>query len=323
MPLIENSTFEPPKFYSNGHLQTIYQTLFRKVDGVKYQRERIETPDGDFLDLDWSLVNSKKLVILIHGLEGSSEAVYIKALVKTLNKNGYDTVSMNMRGCSGETNKLFRAYHSGATEDLEAVVSHILKTKPQKKIGIVSVSLGGNLTLKYLGEKAEKIAPEICGAVTFSVPCDLLGSSYELKKLKCKIYTKRFLIRLSKKIQLKAKQFPNKIDVEKLKTFKNLSEFDDFFTAPVHGFKNAEDYYKKCSSKQFLTKIKIPTLLVNAQNDPFLSESCFPIDEAKSNPSFFLEIPKSGGHVGFVNFGVKEFWYEKKVVEFLGKITEN
>ncbi|KAA3600090.1 MAG: alpha/beta fold hydrolase [Calditrichaeota bacterium] len=323
MPLIQNSTYNPPRFFSNGHLQTVYQTLFRKVEGVKYQRERIETPDGDFLDLDWSLVDSEKLVILIHGLEGSSNAVYIKAMVKILNKNGFDTVSMNMRGCSGASNKLLRAYHSGATEDLETVVSHILKTKPQKKIGIVGFSLGGNLTLKYLGEQGEKVAPKICGAVTFSVPCDLLGSSFELKKPKCKMYTKRFLIRLGRKMKIKSEQFPNKIDFEKVKTLKNLSQFDDFFTAPVHGFKDAEDYYKKCSSKQFLPKIQIPTLLVNADNDPFLSQSCFPIEEAKANKNFSLEITDSGGHVGFVSFSENEFWYEKRAVEFLNSVIVN
>lgn len=320
MPLIQNSTYKAPIFFSNGHLQTVYQTLFRKIKGVKYQRERIETLDGDFLDLDWSLVNSDKLVILIHGLEGSSEAVYIRSMVETLNKNHFDTVSMNFRGCSGEPNRLFRAYHSGATEDLEAVVSHILKTKPKKKLGIVGFSLGGNLTLKYLGEKAEKITPEIRGAVTFSVPCDLLGSSFELKKLKCKIYTKRFLKRLSKKMKLKSEQFPDKIDVEKIKHFKNLTEFDDFFTAPAHGFKDAEEYYTRCSSKQFLTKIQIPSLLVNAKNDPFLSQSCFPIEEANANEKFYLEITNSGGHVGFVSFSEKEFWYEKRTMIFLNSI---
>ena len=268
------------------------------------KRERIELADSDFLDLDWSYseTSTKSVVILLHGLEGHGQRPYITGSAKIFNRNGLDSCAVNFRGCSGETNQLFRSYHSGATEDLEAVVQHIISLDKYEKIFIKGFSLGGNMTLKYLGEKRE-IPSQIKAAIAVSVPCDLHDSLIQLLKPKNVLYAKRFRNHLVAKLWAKHQKFPELITEKEIRAIKNLKDFDDIYTSKAHGFDDALDYYRKCSSKQFLSRIHIPTLIINARDDSFLGPPCYPIEEARENANIQLHIPEYGGHVGFYGLG--------------------
>lgn len=311
----ENS-YTPPFFLGNGHVQTIVPVVFRKIKSVVYTRERIETRDNDFLDLDWSTNHHKRLAIISHGLEGNSHRTYVKGMVKAINDNGWDALAWNYRSCSGEPNRLIRSYHNGVTDDLSQVIHHAKQKFPYKELALVGFSLGGNLSLLYLGR--EKPDPLIRKAVVFSVPCDLKESVSVLAKPSNRIYMKRFLVMLHQKIKAKMKILPGVIDDKGFETIKDFKAFDDRYTAPIHGFKNAYDYYEKCSSKPFIPDIRVPTLIINAMNDPFLSESCFPVKEAKANKFVTLGMPSSGGHVGFISFNKQNlYWSEKMATSFL------
>jgi len=288
------------------------------VEGVRYERERICTVDDDFLDLDWSTRGSEKLAIISHGLEGNSERGYVLGMVKAINRSGWDGLAWNMRGCSGQPNRKLRFYHSGATDDLSAVIEHVLNLEKYGLIGLVGFSLGGNMTLKYLGERGDQVDPVIALAATCSVPCDLASGADQMAKLSNRIYMKRFTRMLHEKIKAKMRMMPDKIDDKGYDQIRTFREFDDRYTAPIHGFKDANDYYRRASSRQFLHNIAIPTLLVNAKNDPFLPGPCYPVEEARAHPTFFLEMPESGGHVGFISFNREnEYWFESRAVAFL------
>ena len=316
MPL-QDSKYKPPLLFRNGHVATIYAGLFRRVHGLEQQRERMVLPDGDFLDLDWSYAGqlSRKVVILLHGLEGHGQRPYITGSAKIFNRRGFDACAVNFRGCSGETNNLFRSYHSGATEDLAAVIDHIRSLNKYSQIFIKGFSLGGNMTLKYLGE-GRTIPSEIKAAVAVSVPCDLHDSLIQLLKPKNILYAKRFRNHLVAKLWAKHQKFPKRITVDEIKAINNLKDFDDIYTSKAHGFRDALDYYAQCSSKQFLGGIRIPTLIINAKDDSFLGAACYPIQEAKDYSSLFLKMPVYGGHVGF--YGPKNISYtEKLALKFL------
>ena len=317
MPLITESSYVPPFGFSNGHIQSLFPTLFRAVRGVVYERERMWTPDDDFLDLDWSRVGGERLVIITHGLEGNSERWYVLGVVRAVNRCGWDGLAWNMRGCSGEPNRKLRSYHSGASEDLGAVIEHVIDRQSYRSIALVGFSLGGNMTLKYLGEQGENLDPSIIMTATCSVPCDLASGAEQMAKYSNRIYMRRFTRMLHEKIRAKMRIMPDMISDEGYHQIKTFKEFDNRYTAPIHGFRDAEDYYRQASSKQYLQAITIPSLLVNAQNDPFLAEACYPIAEAEANPNFFLEMPESGGHVGFISFNKKgEYWFESRAVSF-------
>jgi len=315
-----SSDYNPPFLFKNGQLSTIYYGLWRKISDFEQKRERIDLPDSDFLDLDWSFSNStsNKVVILLHGLEGHGQRPYMAGAAKALNASDFDACAVNFRGCSGETNRLFRSYHSGATEDLDAIVKHILLNKKYDEIYIKGFSLGGNMALKYLGEGRE-IPKEIKGAIGISVPCDLYSSLKELLKLKNLPYSQRFKKHLLDKLKLKLPIFPDKISKEDIRNIKTLKDFDDIYTSRAHGFKNALDYYEQCSCLQFLPNIKIPSLVINAKNDSFFGPECYPFKEAEENPNLYLETPKYGGHVGF--YGKKNITYtEKRAIKFLEEV---
>jgi len=318
MPVIDKSTYSPPMLCSNPHIQTIMPSLLRRVGGVTFERERIDTPDGDFLDLDWSRMGASRLAIVLHGMEGDSTRHYVLGMVKALNRGGWDAVALNFRGCSGECNLKPRFYHSGDTEDLQTTVSHITAGNSYSELALIGFSLGGNVILKYLGEKGENVAPLIKKAVTFSVPCDLTACERTITLSGRGIYLKRFLRLLHKKIQTKMKAMPGSIDDSGYSRIKTLKEFDDRYTAPLHGFKDALDYYEKSSCGPFLSHISIPTLLVSSADDPFLAESAYPFQQARTSPNFFLEVTDFGGHVGFISFnGLGEYWSEFRAVRFL------
>ncbi|MBD0851379.1 YheT family hydrolase [Maribacter arenosus] len=315
MPILA-SNYNPPIPFKNGHFSTLYAGLVRTVSGLTQERERISLPDGDFLDLDWSYTpqQTRKVIILLHGLEGNAQRPYITGSAKLSNAYGYDACAVNFRSCSGEPNAFYRSYHSGATEDLEAILLHILNTRKYDEIFLKGFSLGGNLALKYLGEE-RTVPKEIRGVVTVSVPCSLYSSLKQLLQPKNYLYAKRFKNHLKAKMKEKQQLFPTKIsdaDIDKVKT---LKDFDDIYTSRAHGFKDALDYYEKCSSLQFLPHITIPALIMNAKNDSFLGPECYPYKEAEENSSVFLEVPNSGGHVGF--YGRNNTTYtEKRALKF-------
>ena len=314
MPVIQ-SDYKTPFLLKNGHIQSIYPTLLRKHIPYPYYRERLELDDGDFLDLDWSKTGSKKLVILSHGLEGNSQRTYISSMINRLRNDTWDCLAWNYRGCSGEMNRLFRLYHNGNYDDLHRVATFAQTNYDQ--IALIGFSMGGNLTLNYLSRQ-DSISNKIIGSVVFSAPCDLAGSCEALAKKSSLIYMRRFLSMLKQKIEAKSKQFPNQLDIKNYHLIKNFEDFDNRYTAPLHGFENAHDYWEKASSIKHLSKISIPTLIINAKNDPFLSKSCFPIDEALVTENLFLEIPISGGHVGFIdNKNRPYYWSEERAAQFL------
>ena len=318
MPHIENTSYRAPWPFTNGHLSTIFHATIRFVAGVRYERERITLPDDDFVDLDWSRVGSKKLALISHGLEGDSRTPYMKGMVRAFNRRGWDAVAYNFRGCSGEPNKLLRSYHSGATEDLHAVIAHVLNLNQYDEVALIGFSLGGNLTLKYVGERGGIMSDIITKAAAVSVPCDLESCAEKLTLQTNSLYNQRFLKRLKSKVKAKESLLPEGMELNQFRKLKNLREFDDLFTAPINGFRDATDYWTQCSSRQFIHGIRITTLLINAWDDPFLTPSCFPVMEASVNDYFHLETTQEGGHVGFIQFkGTGEYWHESRVAEFI------
>lgn len=326
MPLLTSSDYLPPRYLFNGHLQTIIPSLFRKISEVNYRRERLLTEDGDFLLLDWSKVNSNQLVIVSHGLEGDSQRPYIIGMVRAFNQAGFDALAWNFRGCGGEINRTYRFYHSGATPDLHFLVNHIRKEYNYESIVLIGFSLGGNLTLKYLGEQKDNLAEEIKAAAIFSVPLDLQACSRKIAEPENFIYSKRFLRNLKKKIRNKEAIMPDKISSEFFPKIRSLEDFDDYYTAPLHGFRNATDYYHQCSSIHFLKSIKVPTLVVNAKNDPFLAESCYLNEESDTNEHLYFQAPNEGGHCGFMPRSYssgRNFWSENRAVQFVNKVISS
>jgi predicted alpha/beta-fold hydrolase len=317
MPVLQKSTYKPPPFFANGHIQSAYPVYFRKVHGVQYRRERIATPDDDFLDLDWSKIGSDKVVIILHGLEGHSYRPYMRGMAKAFNKRGWDAAAMNFRGCSGKPNRLLISYHHGKTDDLHTVVSQVMSLNRYTAMALVGFSLGANVILKYLGDGQLPVSDTIIGAAGISAPCDLTSCAWKLARRSHRFYMQRFLAMLHKKVKAKAALFPDRINDSDYSSIKNFKQFDDRYTAPIHGFVDAEDYWTQCSTTQFLSGIAKPTLIINALDDPFLTEKCFPFKEAEQSRNLFFEAPKSGGHVGFVTFGKGgEYWHEARVAEF-------
>lgn len=289
--------YSPPFLFRNGHLNTILPFLFRKNIPLVFTRQRILTPDEDFLDIDLLRLGNKRCAVLVHGLEGSSSSAYIFSLSEQLRKMGWDIAAINLRGCSGMPNMLYRAYHSGATDDLDLVLNTL---KPDyQEMAVIGFSLGGNIALKYAGEKAHGILQEIKAVIGVSVPCHLSSSSDRLEKMENILYSSRFLQSLKAKLRFKMHLFPTIMSARTYASIKTIRAFDEAYTAPSNGFASAEDYYEKCSSYHFLGSIIVPTLLINAQDDPFLSEKCFPFELAELNPALSLYAPKFGGHVGF------------------------
>jgi predicted alpha/beta-fold hydrolase len=289
------------------------------VDGVRYRRERIATPDADFLDLDWSAVGGDSLAVISHGLEGHSERAYVRGMVEAVNAAGIDALAWNFRGCGGEANRRLRLYHNGSTDDLHAVVTHAAAT--YRRIFLIGFSMGGNISLLYLGRREFRVPKAVKGCVVFSVPCDLTDASVALKRRENRIYMKRFLRLLHEKVRMKMALYPDRIDdrgYERLKTFK---DFDERYTAPLHGFASAEDYWAQCSCRPWLKRIEVPTLIVNAMDDPFLEGGCYPVEECSENPQVTLEITRHGGHVGFVGRGGR-YWSEERAVAFLRTVPE-
>ncbi len=332
MPII-NSTYQPSGLWRNPHFSTIYPSVFRKVKGIDYTRERLELSDGDFLDLDWNfseniafnhaailkvetfIKQTNKLAIFTHGFLGNSTRPYLLGGVKAFNLAGYDALAWNHRGLGGENNRLEKITTHGSSDDLEAVINYALSKKQYDDIILVGYSKGGNISLKYAGEKGENIPTEIKKVIAISTPTDLQGSVDVMGKEG--FYTNRFHKKLSKFLQERKQLIGNKT-FKDLANFKYLDEFADHYIAPLHGFKDAKEYYDSCSAMHVVDKISVPTLILNAQNDPVLSLSCGVQDIAKKSDFIFSEMPFHGGHCGFHesnNDGL--YWVDRRVVGFV------
>jgi predicted alpha/beta-fold hydrolase len=316
MPIIDETGYKAPYFLSNAHLGTIVPNLLRMTFGVTYARERLFTPDGDFLDIDWSVGGNEKLVILSHGLESSSRATYIVGMVKHFNRHGYDTLAWNFRSCSGEVNLTVPFYHPGQTDDFQLVVDAALQ-RGYKEIYLAGFSLGGAITLRYLGELSEKVQPEIKRAVVFSVPTDLSASAHHLSEGNQAMYGRAFLFKYRRKMNIKAKKMPDTYDLRAWDHIQTMMDFDEAFNVPWHNHQNREEFYEATTPKHLIPNIAIPTLIVNAMNDPFLPPACYPWDVAAEKAHIYLEVPELGGHVGFMTLSWKGItWSEGRAQAF-------
>lgn len=290
----------------------------RSVQAVPQTRERLQLKDGDFIDIDWSYAKScasRNVLVVLHGLDGNAQRPYVLGLAHHFNHHAWDVAAINFRGCSGEINKLYRSYNAGASEDLDHVVKHILSNKKYESLAINGFSLGGNLLLKYLGE-GNDLPTELKAAVAISAPCDLYASLKKLDENRNWLYSKRFVLQLKKQLRLREHYFPEEINKQQIANCTNLYAIDDLYTSQAHGYSNALEYYEKSSALNFIPNIKTPTLLINAENDGFLSENSSPTSMAKNNPNFFLEMPKYGGHVGFLQ--KKDATYtEERALDFI------
>ena len=317
MPIVTSTYKGPPFYLINGHFETIIPSLRRVIRGLSYERERIETPDDDFLDIDWVKQRSSRLLVISHGLEGSADRHYVKGLAKLFRQHGWDVLAWNNRTCGGEMNRQKIMYHHGASYDLRTVIEYVNKVGDYKEIALAGISMGGAQTIRYLGEWEKYPLPEnIIKAVAISAPCALPASAATLKRRKNRVYERRFLGKLKEKVVKKADQFPD-IDVSGLDQIKTIEAFDDRFSGPLHGFQNAEQFYDWCNPLPFLEKVKTPLLIINALNDPLLQGDCYPYQIATDRSNVFLETPKRGGHVGFI-IPRSEFTYsEFRTLEFL------
>lgn len=315
--------YRAPKWLPGGHAQTIYPLLI-KGPPPPYRRDRWETPDGDFIDLDWMDAPASPvappLVVLFHGLEGSSASHYATALMAATRAKGWAGVVTHFRGCSGESNRLARAYHSGDSDEVDWILRRLRQQHPKRTLYAVGVSLGGNALLKWLGEREFLAADVVDAAAAVCAPLDLTICGHQLGRGFNKVYTQHFLQTLKRSAAEKLARFPGLFDLRRMQRARTLHEFDDVVTGPLHGFLGADDYWQRASSKPLLRGIRIPTLLLNAQNDPFLPAHALPHDSelsAKVTPDY----PREGGHVGFVTGSLpgRLDWLPQRLLHFFNQ----
>jgi uncharacterized protein len=316
MPFIQESTYPGAPIYQfNGHLQTIIPA-FRKVKTIKpYRRQRIETPDGDFLDLDWLDNDAERLVILTHGLEGNSNRPYIVGMANTFFAKAWDILAWNCRSCSGEMNRLLRMYNHGDTDDIELIVNQALIYKKYREIILIGFSMGGNISLKYASLKAH---PSVSKVIAYCAPLDMKTSTAILAKTSNWIYQKNFMQMMLPKIVEKAKRFPHLIDIELIKSKLNDWQFQlETFFCTINGYPSLENFFQNGSALNFIPQIKIPALIVQPQNDPISTPECAPISLAENHPFIYLETPFGGGHCGFSSRqNTQKNWAEARALNF-------
>ena len=320
-----SSEFDFPSYtagagLANGHLQSILPSLFRRVT-VPYERHRLELDDGDFLLVDSLRAEAEEapMVILSHGLEGNSHRPYIQGMARHFHQAGWHVLAWNFRGCGGEPNRLPRFYHSGAFGDLRAVIRHGLSLGASR-IALVGFSMGGNQTLLTLAEP--DLEPEVMGGLGFSVPLDLAACAGALAKPAQRIYMRRFLRDLKLKIADKAERFPDLVSLDGYDHIRNFKQFDDRYTAPLHGFYNAEDYWHRCSSGRALPRLQRPALVVNALDDPFLAPGCYR-SSGQNSSNLHMESPLRGGHCGFMRWRLNQpLWSEQRALNFAQALLE-
>lgn len=309
--------FKPAWWLRNPHCQTLWSTLCRrKIRTLALTRERVELADGDFIDLDWVNPGDGPIVLILHGLEGSSQSPYASGLLQAVAAQGWRGVVMHFRSCSGELNRLLRTYHSGETTDLLTLIKKLQAREPQTPIAAVGFSLGGNVLLKSLGELGKETL--LVAAVAVSVPFELEKAAYRLERGFSRVYARHLLKSLRSKIarKMKAKVHSNLPPLSKLKS---IREFDDKVTAPLHGFLGVADYYSRSSSRQYLRAIQIPTLILHAKDDPFMTPDVIP-EQHELSADIILEVSEQGGHVGFIGGHYPwraEYWLESRIPLFL------
>jgi predicted alpha/beta-fold hydrolase len=314
------TAFAPAWWLRGRHRQTIGGRYLRPRRGVALRRRRIETPDGDFLDLDFAdalLPPETPLVLVLHGLEGSARSGYAVETYRRLRAAGIAAVGLNFRSCGGEPNLAPRLYHSGETGDVGHVIESLVREFPGRPLAAIGFSLGGNVLLKYLGEQGA--AAPLRAAAAISVPFDLAAGARALEKGMGRIYTRTLLWPMQRKVAHRAAQLRPLVDVEAGLAAASFWQFDDAITAPLHGFADASDYYARSSCSQFLPDIRVPTRLLHARDDPFM-----PVDEvpqsAVGNPLLAVTLSERGGHVGFINGALPwrpRFWAEAEAVRFV------
>ena len=310
------SRFQPAWWLPGAHLQTLFPPLFRNRTPPPLERERIELEDGDFVDIDWTEARPGPTVLILHGLEGSIGSHYVVGLLHTLSASGFRAAVLYFRGCSGETNRLARSYHSGDTGDLDTVLRYLRGQDDERPMYSVGVSLGGNVLLKWLGENPAQAL--LARAVAVSVPFELNAAALRLERGFSRVYQAYLLRKLRRTTRRKAGQHALPLDVSELRALRTFRDFDDKVTAPLHGFAGVDDYYRKCSSRPFLSRISTPTLILHAKNDPFMTAAAIPT-AAELGPGIQLELYSAGGHVGFVSGAwpwQAEYWLDKRICEF-------
>ncbi len=331
--MIRRSSFRPAWWLPGPHLQTIWSSIFRRRLPLERRRERFELADGDFVDLDWVDVDDPQspLVLILHGLTGSSDSNYAWGLQHALRGRGWRSVVMNFRGCSGEPNRLPRAYHSGETGDVDEVCAALMDREDRGPVAAVGYSLGGNVLLKWLGERGA--SSRLAAAVAVSVPYLLDQCQKRMDRGFSRVYRNRLIEQLQSGVRDKITHFEKQArhdHAEALRalgnvsSYRNFRDFDEFVTARLHGFLGADDYYQRSSSIHFLRDIRVPTLLLHAVNDPFTSRMAIP-GPGDLSPSVTLELSGSGGHVGFVagrNPLRPTYWLEQRIPDFLATHLE-
>jgi len=310
--------YRAPRWLPGGHLQTIYASLLAAPGDTSYQRERWDAPDGDFVDVDRIAGDAgAPLVVLFHGLEGSSGSHYALALMRCLRQRGWRGAVPHFRGCSGELNRLPRAYHSGDSAEIDWVLRRFRGEAGDAPLLAVGVSLGGNALLKWLGERSGEAAAVVRAAASVSAPLDLMAAGDALGRGFNLVYTRAFLATLRRKSAAKLVQYPGLYDRNAMLRAGTLREFDDVVTAPLHGFRDTDDYWTRASSKPWLSRVEVDTLLINARNDPFLPASALPLAGEVSS-AVQCEFPEEGGHVGFVTgaFPGRIDWLAHRIISY-------
>jgi predicted alpha/beta-fold hydrolase len=312
------ASYRPPWWYRGRHLQTIWGPLFRRLRRPPLRRERWPTPDGDFLDLDW-LEGDSPLVVILHGLEGSSGSHYARGLLREAAALGWRAVVFHFRSCSGELNRGPRLYHAGETSDLDWVIGRLIEQEPQTPLGLVGVSLGGNVALKWLGERGEGAPAQVCGAATISTPFDLTACALSLDRgLNRPLYTARFMRSMKAKVRAKRRLYDGLVNVPAALRARTFAVYDRLATAPINGFADERDYWTRASSGPYLARIRRPCLLINAANDPFVPADTLPTAAVADSPWLEAAFLPEGGHVGFLEgpWG-RRSWAERRALAFL------
>ena len=315
------ASFQPAWWCRGRHAQTLWGALFRPTPPVPLRRERWETPDGDFLDIDRVQGTSgAPAVIVLHGLEGSSRSKQVLGFLAAAHRVGWEAVGINFRSCSGEPNRLRRAYHGGDSAELGWVIDRVIAHNPARSVGCVGVSLGGNVLLKYIGEYGERVPQQVRAAGAISTPFDLGIAVRYVERGMSRLYMRNLVRRLKQKTFAKLARYPDLVDPARLRAVQTLAEFDHLVTGPLHGFPNGQTYWQASSSASMLSTIRRPTLLINAEDDPFFPADALPIQVVRENPALRAEFVQDGGHAGFLSGvwpGRPVPWAENRTMAFL------
>ncbi|MEK7322712.1 MAG: hydrolase [Pseudomonadota bacterium] len=313
-------SFKPAWWLPGGHVQTLWPALLRRTISPVTRRERVELPDGDFIDVDWA-GEAGPIVIVLHGLGGSLDSHYARGILRAVAARGWRGALMHFRGCGGEPNRLLRGYHAGDTGDLASFVALLRQREPHTPLTAVGYSLGGNVLLKWLGEQGDD--SPLAAAAAVSVPFDLGAATARMRQGFSRIYDQRLLRCLQDALTRKSAVMDLPWDAAAIAAIATLREFDERITAPLHGFRDAEDYYDRASCRSYLPRINTPTLIVHAADDPFMPLSVVPLAHQFSATTC-LELSPSGGHVGFVSGApwAPRYWLEARIPEYLSlKLT--